>query len=176
VAHELRLADFSANRLYLIDAETGAPRSVHWTPGAAFCGFGAIYHRRLLPPRQEVFLAIYSQSNALWLRIDKTDFNLCDKQVQVSVTMSAPFRRRLLVTSGQAVEVNLKMWAKPLELFEEPADGDFLAWVAEIAESPEAIRYKAILWDASSRELDVGSSEVQQSVERRYREASGLLP
>jgi hypothetical protein len=70
----------------------------------------------------------------------------------------------------------LKVWSNPLEWLEQPPDGDFLAWIAELAESPDAMRYKAILWDASSRGMDVGSSEVQQSVERRYREASGLLP
>jgi hypothetical protein len=82
VADELRLVDYSANdRLYVVAADTGARRTVPWTPSAAFSGFGALLHVRLLPPRQDVFLAIYSRANALWLRINKIEFNLCDERV-----------------------------------------------------------------------------------------------
>jgi hypothetical protein len=122
-----------------------------------------------------VFVALYSRGDALWLREDKIDFNLCDKRVRVSAPFTTMFmRRRLIVQYDDAVQVCVDIWLNSGDLFNQLPDADFVGWIAQIARSPECVRRDTIVWDEASRGMDLGSPVVQQSVERRYRAASGL--
>lgn len=156
-------------RVYRLDRADGDHQVVPGADPIRTAGFGL--QMRIRGSRQRVsFIAIFSQTDTLWLQIDAQSFNLRDSAIKLRLTSPMPFVRHFTVLQSGSVVAEIRTLARLLELREWPLPGDFLSFLCDTAASEEAILRAMLCWEAASTGLNLGTSSVQDKIEAQVRE------
>jgi RHS repeat-associated protein len=156
-------------RVYRLDRAHGDHQVVAGADPIRTAGFGLRMRNRA--SRQRVsFVAIFSQTDTLWLQIDNQSFNLRDSAIGLKLTSPMPFVRHFTVVKSGSAITEIRTLARLLELREWPLAGDFLRFLCDTTASEEAILRAMLRWDAASTGLNLGTSSVQDKIEAQVRE------